>query len=223
MAPILIAAKPQTKGPSDNFPTELPAKTDNKDLENEKMSEEALKEDENGGNEPKTIKQLFDNFNSGLTLHGFRFLFEGSLFRRFLWFVITTSVFSFSIILFNGLFSDFLLRKTMVSSNKEFVETSLDFPTITICPNSQYNTKKIQKLADAYGRTPKEFVDLLNNFKFDIGPYSQESLDLIDFLENKGISSYSDFVNETKVTYEDVKDTPVSIILNEQIDNLNNR
>ena len=64
---------------------------------------------------------------------------------------------------------------------------------------------------------------MLNNFKFDIGPYSQESLDLIDFLENKGISSYSDFVNETKVTYEDVKDTPVSIILNEQIDNFNNR
>ena len=63
---------------------------------------------------PKAIKELFSDFLSGLTLHGFRFLFEGSRLRRFIWFCITTSVFSFSIILFHGLFTDFLLRKTMV-------------------------------------------------------------------------------------------------------------
>jgi len=45
-----------------------------------------------------TTSQLFQEFYSGVTLHGFRFLFEGKdLVRKLIWFVITTSVFVFAV------------------------------------------------------------------------------------------------------------------------------
>ena len=206
MAPVLIPVRSTQENPKDTYPTELPT---NLHKEKEKIEDDEKNPTAANGEDNKTIKQLFDEFNSGLTLHGFRFLFEGSPLRRLLWFFITTTVFTFSVILFNGLFTDFLLRKTMVSSNTEFLPTFLDFPSIMVCPNNQFNTRKIEKLAVAYNKTPKEFVDLLLGISWNTGKYTQDDLEMLKFLEKQGVSSFHQFFNKTRITLSDMKDTPV--------------
>ena len=55
----------------------------------------------------QTHRELFEEFYSGVTLHGFRFLFEGKWIRRLIWFTICSCVFAFSFYLAYDLMSDY--------------------------------------------------------------------------------------------------------------------
>lgn len=91
-------------------------------------------------------KLLLEDFVGGVTLHGFRFLFEGSVFRRFLWFLITFGTFIFSAVLSFAIVKDFLEFKTVTFTTTNYEVPTIYFPTITICPINYVSRKKIRNL-----------------------------------------------------------------------------
>lgn len=94
-----------------------------------------------------------------------------------------------------------------MSSNKEYIKSSkLQFPTITICPFNFYNQIKIESLAVAYGTTPQDFIDMINEMNS-----STVTQDFFDFLANQGIYTIYEFHNAAKLTMEDIRETDVSI------------
>ena len=88
---------------------------------------------------------LFKDFRENVTMHGFRFLFEGSLLRRFIWFLITSTITAFVVILFYNLLFDYLEHKTVTNYDIEYVDR-LDFPTVSICPLNTVSNRKLQNL-----------------------------------------------------------------------------
>ena len=116
----------------------------------------------------KTTKELFEEFYSGVTLHGFRFLFEGHSFRRVLWLFITTSVFAFSIFLFYELVKDFHQRKTITLTKKRFQEDDIVFPTVTVCPNNRFSKlKTVTNNFFNFTKKDADFFDAIMDFEWN--------------------------------------------------------
>ena len=119
-------------------------------------------------------EKLFHEFASGVTLHGFRFMFDDKhLIRRVIWFVLLSSVFALSIILFYEIVVDYVQFKTVTVVTKENnLAEVIGFPTITVCPfNSKSETKLKHTLA---------FLNMTDGF-----------IDMMDGLEAKDIFSDS--------------------------------
>jgi len=182
-------------------------------LKKSTLQNQDMKDKEKGslGKKKETKSQLFEEFYSSVTLHGFRFLFKGkNLVRRFIWLTITTSVFTCSVYLFEGLLSDFLERKTTVTSVIAYNEEEMDFPTITICPLNTQSKTKLQNLPGNYTRD--EFLDqilLLQNPKAPNLTQSQK--DFFAGMREAGISSYLEFLKSFKMTYDELVNTDLAV------------
>jgi len=167
---------------------------------------------EKGSSEKTEAKsKLFEEFYSSVTLHGFRFLFKGkNLVRRFIWFIITSSVFAFSLYLFAGLLADFLERKTNMANVKVYKEQQMDFPTITICPLNTQSKKKLQNLNGSY--TKDEFLDQILQLQYSEGPnLTQSQKDFFADVREAGISSHTEFLKSFKLTYDDMVETELAL------------
>ena len=91
-------------------------------------------------------EEQFQAFRDSVTLHGFRYLFEGSSIRRFSWFVIWLSAFTMSGALSYSLIKDYNTNK-VVTSNYYYPDPEpLNFPTVTVCPIHSRSTSKLLKL-----------------------------------------------------------------------------
>ena len=115
------------------------------DAKNTPMSRTASKAKEVG-----KCEELLQEFYSNVTLHGFRFLFEGHWFRKLIWFIIISGVFAFSCYSFIDLLEQYLRHATQTQTKKVFKENFFEFPTITFCPLSTMSKKKLEKLPFNY-------------------------------------------------------------------------
>ena len=81
-------------------------------------------------------KRLFHEFSEGVTVHGFRFMFDQHHWcRRLLWVAINTTIFCFSFVLFYGIVLDFIASKTVTTVEKGLLQLhEIEFPTVTVCP-----------------------------------------------------------------------------------------
>ena len=133
-------------------------------------------------------KILFEEFYSGVTLHGFRFLFQGHWSRKLVWIVITTGVFLLSTFLFNDLLDEYLDHHTTTGSAKHF-ESEMKFPTITFCPLSTLSKKRFDNLPN------KDWY--METFKF------------LEKMEITGVDNLIDFYSVYHVSFEDLTETDI--------------
>ena len=140
---------------------------------------------------------FFEDFYSGVTLHGFRFLFQGHRSRRLVWFVITSGVFLFSIYLFSGLLLKYFKREAQTELKKIYVQ-QLNFPTITFCPINALSKEKLQRLTFNLSKD-WSIEDLIKEERTD------ETLKRLEFLEYNGIDSLIEFYSMFQIHYEDLK------------------
>ena len=133
-------------------------------------------------------KDLFEEFYSGVTFHGFRFLFQGHWSRKLVWFVITSGVFLFSTYLFNDLLNEYLEHHTKTGSATHF-ESEMKFPTITFCPLSTLSKKKFDNL-------PTE-------------DWYMETFKFLEKMENTGVDNLIDFYSVYHVSFEDLTETDI--------------
>ena len=160
-------------------------------------------DDNNNNYKKKTShKELFEEFYSGVTLHGFRFLFQGHWSRKLVWFVITSAVFLFSIYLFSDLY---LEHQTTTESRTHF-ETEMKFPTITFCPLSTLSKKKLDNLP----------TDSIRNWFTNEDPTrnltktkDNETLKFLENLETTRVDNLIDFYSVYHVGYEDLTETDI--------------
>ena len=151
----------------------------------------------------KHTKELFKDFYSGVTLHGFCFLFQGHWSRRLVWIVITSGVFLFSIYLFYGLLNKYLERQTTTESTLSF-EPKLSFPTITFCPFNALSQKKLEKLPFNYSQ---DYFS--EEFRGDFPKNNSEKIKFLDNLEAFGVNSLIDFHSLYQLRYEDVSNKDI--------------
>ena len=114
----------------------------------------------------KERAKLFQEFVSGVTLHGFQFMFdEKHYIRRFFWFILLTSLFSCSVYLFYGIVVDYVQFKTVTVMTKEHnLEKEIEFPTITVCPfNSKSETKLRATLK--FLNLPDDFINMMDGME----------------------------------------------------------
>ena len=93
-------------------------------------------------------KKLFHEFSKGVTVHGFRFMFDQHHWcRRLLWVIINTTIFCFSFVLFYGIVVDFIASKTITMIEKDLLQSNeIEFPTVSVCPNVVYSRSKMRKI-----------------------------------------------------------------------------
>ena len=130
-------------------------------------------------------EKLFHEFATGVTLHGFRYIFdEQHVLRRIIWFLLLVSTATLSIVLFYGIFMDYIQFKTVTTMNKQYNLTNeIAFPTTTLCP---YNSKSESKLRTflKYFNMPSNTIDIMRDKSFldvfdhpDLRPFYQKLLD----------------------------------------------
>eukprot|EP00111_Clytia_hemisphaerica_P015553 TCONS_00045918-protein len=154
----------------------------------------------------KTHKDLVEEFYSGITLHGFRFLFEGTNYRRVTWFIICSAVFAFSIYLFESLLNDYLAHKVNTSISRRYATGKFDFPTIVICPLG----KAIS--STKYDNYPIDIgIDDLKNLKRYLSSGNKEkdhnssnTARFIQDLIQKGIDTKTKFINSYNLPFEEI-------------------
>ena len=155
----------------------------------------------------KTHKELVKEFYSGITLHGFHFLFEGGNFRRLIWFLICSAVFTFSVFLFQDLLSDYLEHKTHTSISSTPVTKDIDFPTIVICPfDKSVSSGKLKDYPVNISIT--DFVALKNHLLNGDGDINQ-TRSFVEELVKHGIDTKEKFINSYDLPFQDVSDTEV--------------
>ncbi|XP_066916576.1 acid-sensing ion channel 3-like [Clytia hemisphaerica] len=158
----------------------------------------------------KTQSELVEEFYSGVTLHGFRFLFEGRWIRRLIWFIICFAVFGFSIYLTYGLFSEFLDRKTSVAISRSYTEQALDFPSVSICPLNVQSKAKMKNLSIDY--TIDEFIIMKDKLLFghDLNPELNITVDqFVNDLEAAGVNNLLDFMKMYQLDFDEIASTDV--------------
>ena len=152
----------------------------------------------------KTPRELFEEFYSGVTLHGFRFLFEGNPVRRIVWLFITTGVFAFSIYLFYGLFKDFLQQKTITSLSKQFLDGEVVFPTVIVCPNNPHAANKT-------GPGSRVEADIFGLHYFEWGVINgEEEIKLVNRIEKElNVIDFMPYLRLSRMDKNDLLDSPV--------------
>lgn len=125
-------------------------------------------------------KERFDTFCSDVTLHGFRYLFEGTPLRRLGWLLVCASMFTISVLLFYNLVEDFYDRKT-VTSNFVVIHPELNFPTITVCPLAPRSKSKLQRLSNRTAISTDDYLKFFQNLTSQPDPS--------DFFKNPKIAS----------------------------------
>lgn len=114
----------------------------------------------------KERAKLFEDFVSGVTLHGFRFMFDDKhCVRRFIWFILISSLFSCSVYLFHGIVRDYAQFKTVTVMTKEHnLAKEIEFPTITVCP---FNSKSETKLRETlkFLNLPGDFINMMDGME----------------------------------------------------------
>ena len=155
----------------------------------------------------KTYKELFEEFYSGTTLHGFRFLFKGGNIRRIIWFLICSAVFAFSVFLFESLLRDYLDHKVHTTISRNHATHNQNFPTIMICP--------LQKSISSYkmGEYPidiekSEFMALRDHLLRGVEG-SNKTKHFVHELIEHGIDTKSKFINSYDLPIEAVLKTEV--------------
>ena len=140
-------------------------------------------------------KQLVSDFSSGVTLHGFRFLFEGHPIQRLIWFTLTSASFLYSFYLFQGLVGDFLTRKTIISKSR-VRKDPLDFPTIRFCMMNRLSKTKMRNAILTAG---------------EIGGSEAISKEKLDLLAKDNVTTFLGILKKYQLTFKDVTDTTVSL------------
>ena len=162
----------------------------------------------------KTAKELFEEFYSGVTLHGFRFLFEGHSFRRILWLFITTSVFAFSILLFYELVKDFHQRKTITLTTKKFLEDDIVFPTVTVCPNNGFSKSKTEN--NPFNISKNDFHAAIDDFEWNTNSTEETTRPIIlEELEKRNVTSFMEYLRLTRIDKKDMLESKVSFFSSE--------
>lgn len=135
-------------------------------------------------------KDLFNEFSNGVTLHGFRFLFEGkSKFRRLLWFILTSVVFIFSFFLFHQMVIDFFGFKLVTSLTSKYeIFDEIKFPTVTLCPFSTVSGNKLSKSLEKFNVT-FETLELIKKYGFTHNK-SNLSQSTIDHFKSQNITAH---------------------------------
>ena len=129
-------------------------------------------------------RKVFKEFTENVTMHGFRFIFVGSVMRRLIWFLITSLITGFVVVLFYQLLADFLNQKTISVHDMEFLD-NMEFPTVSLCPMNAF--KKTHKFPgnltrDEMGRFFKEVFHSENK--------SKEFKRVKEKLVNEGFTTY---------------------------------
>uniref|UniRef100_A0A7M5V5Y4 Uncharacterized protein n=2 Tax=Clytia hemisphaerica TaxID=252671 RepID=A0A7M5V5Y4_9CNID len=146
---------------------------------------------------------LFKDFCQNVTMHGFRFLFEGSFLRRFIWFLITSTITAFVVVLFYNLLFDYLEHKTVTVNDFEDVAT-LQFPTVSICPLNTISNRKLQELKGNLTTDEiKYFIDGVIKNKTNSTVYKK----VMSIINKEGINTYMELLNAYMNSYEDFADT----------------
>ena len=148
----------------------------------------------------QTHRELFEEFYSGVTLHGFRFLFEGKWIRRLIWFTICSCVFAFSVYLSYGLLNDFFSRKMNTGVSRTYTESALDFPTVTICPLTSLSSRKLNNLP-LVNYTAETFVQATQGVLEEPTNVTRKFL---SELEDIGINSLVDYADFYQLTYDEI-------------------
>ena len=112
-------------------------------------------------------EERFQTFCSDVTLHGFRYLFEGSAVRRCGWVLICLLSFVVSFLLFYNLVEDYLDRKTITSNFVRLQKDLLDFPTITVCPLTSRSASKLHKLSKTLNVSMNDYLNFYQNLTTD--------------------------------------------------------
>ena len=107
----------------------------------------------------KRRKQLINNFNENVTLHGYRYMFQEKGLRKIIWVIITGGALALSVVLFFDLFVNYLKFKSYSVIEKNYNKREADFPTVTLCNLNSVSKSKISKLP--VNITAKEFVEFL--------------------------------------------------------------
>ena len=153
-------------------------------------------------------KELLDEFASGVTLHGFRFLFEGkSKVRRILWFLLTSGIFIFSFFLFRRIVNDFIGFKLVTSLMSKYeILDQVKFPTLTICPLSSVSGSKLSKSLEKLNVT-FETLQLVEKYGFNHNK-SNLNQSTIDAFKSYNISAQDIYklytLNYTEMTSGDI-------------------
>ena len=148
----------------------------------------------------KTQGELFEEFYSGITLHGFRFLFEGKWIRRLIWLIICSCVFGFSMHLSYGLLEDFFNRKMNTGVTRTYTQSSLDFPTVTLCPLNPQSSQKLNNLP-LENYTAESFLAAERNLI--VKQPNNESRKFLNELKNIKINSLTDLIELHQLSYEE--------------------
>ena len=156
----------------------------------------------------KTPTELFEEFYSGVTLHGFRFLFEGIPLRRIIWLFITTGVFAFSIYLFNGLVKDYFLHKTNTSFSERFEEGKRLFPTVTICPNNPYSVDKVGP-----GTPLGSNISSIRSFEWSRDKNNEERLKILELIKKQNITDFMSYLRLLRLDTNEMLNSTVRVIL----------
>lgn len=82
-------------------------------------------------------------FYTSSTLHGFRYLFEETGYKRILWIIIFCAAIVGSCYLFFGVIEDFSKLKTITMTKELFTEKPVEFPTLTFCSFNPETKAKI--------------------------------------------------------------------------------
>jgi len=104
---------------------------------------EGQKDSQSHKNIQKT-PETFRSFAEGTSLHGARFLFVGSIFRKFLWTVAVVACFSFCIYQVSTTIIAFRRRpfNTKVTAKTASRNASLAFPAVTLCNLNFLNQRR---------------------------------------------------------------------------------
>ena len=157
----------------------------------------------------QTAEELFEAFYSGVTLHGFRFLFEGPFSRRVVWLFITTGVFAFSIYLFIGLVLDFHQGKTITLTEKNFLEGEIVFPTVTVCPNNGFSKNKIIINKPINFSATTDLSYKLHYFEWLGSSYEKE---ILEDLEKRGVEDFMEYARLYRIDMKDMINSEVILI-----------
>ena len=157
-------------------------------------------------------KVIFEDFIDDVTLHGFRYLFQGPFLRRCLWFLVCSVVMAFSVLLFYQLVSDYYQRQTIMVEN-QIVDKNLDFPTVTICPFNSKSKTKLDNLKNMNisRKVFLKFVAALEDGRSKYKTNITNSIfdNLLNVLERQNITQYKDLIEMFSLKYEDVSSSKI--------------
>ena len=107
--------------------------------------------------EPK--QTIHKKFAEDTTLHGYKYVFEKSGFRRLIWILLMIGSTTLSAILFYGTMKEYIKYNTVIVVGEDFSVTEADFPTVTICNINSVSRNMNVNLPK--NQTKEEFISIL--------------------------------------------------------------